>query len=111
MAGLALRLQQSLEAAAIAYSAGLGTLQTLAWRPQLPSADTATFAMAGLPLVLPPCVWSPSLSPTCARMPQDAPQAGAPVSATLPGDCAKVPCSPVTSRSVGFSFLPGQNRW
>lgn len=70
VAGLALRLQQSLEAAAIASSAGLGTLQTPAWRPQAPSADTATFAMAGLPLVLPPCVWSPSLSPTCARMPR-----------------------------------------
>lgn len=40
MAGLALRLQQSLEAAAIAYSAGLGTLQTPAWRPQPPSADS-----------------------------------------------------------------------
>lgn len=100
MAGLVLRLQQSLEAAAIAYSAGLGTLQTPAWRPQPPLADTATFAMAGLPLVLPPCVWYPSLSPTCARMPQDAEEAGAPLSATLPGDCARVPCSPVTSHSV-----------
>lgn len=53
VAGLALRLQQSLEAAAIAYSAGLGTLQTPAWRPQPPSADTATFAMAGLPWCCP----------------------------------------------------------
>lgn len=53
VASLALRLQQSLEAAVIAYSAGLGTPQTLVWSPQSPSANMANFAVAGLPLVLP----------------------------------------------------------
>lgn len=68
MAGLALRLQQSLEAAAIAYSAGLGTLQTPAWRPQPPQL-TATLAMAGLPLVLPPCVVSQPVPYLCPDAP------------------------------------------
>lgn len=107
MAGLALRLQQSLEAAATAYSAGLGTLQTPAWRPQPPSADSHFCHGWPAPGAAPMCLVSQPVPYLCP----DAQEAGAPVSATLPGDCAKVPCCPVTSRSVGFSFLPGQNRW
>lgn len=77
----------------ITYSAWLGTLQTLAWRPQPPSADTANFAMAGLPLVLSPCVWCPSPSYVCPDAPgslaeETERRAGR---GDLPADCPKAP--------------------
>lgn len=110
VASLALRLQQSLEAAVIAYSTGLGTPQTLVWSPQSPSANLANFAVAGLPLVLPHVSGipaSPLPVPSCPWSLCSGGRGTPPHTpwGPVPAGCLKDPCSPITFHFVSLSCL------